>query len=47
VRAIDPFGLLSHHPGLTPTVAQPRWFAATVPDYAGLPTSGDGHTAPS
>ena len=46
VRGIDPFGLISH-PGLTLTVAQPRWFAATVRDYAGLPASGDGHTAPS
>jgi hypothetical protein len=46
MRGIDPFGLI-RYPGLTLTVAQPRRFAATVRDYAGLTASGDGDTAPS
>jgi hypothetical protein len=46
VRGIDPLSLISH-PGLTLTVAQPRRFAATVRDYAGLPASGDEDNAPA
>ncbi|HEX9032717.1 MAG TPA: hypothetical protein VF834_12810 [Streptosporangiaceae bacterium] len=40
VPGIEPLGVI-RHPGLTLTVADPRRFAATVRDYAGLPPDGD------
>lgn len=46
VPGIDPFSMI-RHAGLTLTVAEPHRFAATVRDYAGLPASGNGDTAPA